>query len=320
MPVSQGAACADRTIDVLAVGGAGLDTVITLDRLPAHDEKVIGEFVGYMPGGPAGNFACAASRLGLRAAALAKVGADEAGRLIVEDFQRFGVDTSWVQVIAGEQSNFTVCLIDPTGEKAVVVVPMLDDSYQLDVARRVLPRTRLLFGMPNDHARFRELAKLAHDCGAEVMIDVEPTVVPNRPDLKQFLEGVDIVSFNRASFVAATGEEPSVAAAERLLNDGPRLIIVTQGAHGSLAVAPDAAAEWPGYRVEVVDSTGASDTFNAAFVRTMFAGKPLPERLRFANAAAALAVTGVGARGQLPSEEDVEEFLETHANQSRSRV
>lgn len=301
----------DRPLDVLAVGGAGLDTIVTLDRLPVHDEKIIGQFVGYMPGGPASNFACAASRLGLRAAVMAKVGSDEAGRLIVADFERHGVDTSSIEVVAGSPSNFTVCLIDPTGEKAVIVVPMLDEGYPLERARQILPHTRLLFGMPNGREQFRRIARIAHECGADVMIDVEASVAPDPPDLERFLEGIDIVAFNHDSFVAATGEQPGIDTARKLLAYGPRLVIVTRGSRGSLAVTADEEAEAPAFAIEVVDTTGASDTFNAAFVKATFDGKPLAERLRFASAAAALAVTALGARGRLPNEEEVEDFLST---------
>lgn len=300
---------ATRQFDVVSVGGAGLDTVITLDRLPTHDEKVLGRFVGYVGGGPASNFACAASRLGLRATALVKVGDDEAGRLIGQGFADFGVDTSNIQVIAGCASNFTICMIDPSGEKAVVVVPMLDETLPLDIVRRVLPQSRLLFGMPNDRNRFGELIAVARTSGAEVMIDVEATMAPDPPDMAAFLAGVDIVSFNQASFTVATGQEPSLAAARALLTHGPRLVIVTLGARGALALSRDDAAECPGFAVEVVDTTGASDTFNAAFVRAMFDGESLAGRLRFANAAAALAVTGFGARGHLPDREEVARFL-----------
>ncbi|MFN8593379.1 MAG: carbohydrate kinase family protein [Thermomicrobiales bacterium] len=302
-------AAATRRFDVVSVGGAGLDTVITLDRLPAHDEKVLGAFVGYVGGGPASNFACAASRLGLRATTLGKVGNDDAGRLIVKGFAQFGVDTSNIQVIPGQASNFTICMIDPSGEKAVVVVPMLDEALPHDVVERVLPQSRLLFGMPNDREEFGKLIAVAHASGTEVMIDVEATVVPDPPDMVNFLAGVDIASFNQASFTVATGDEPSLAAARKLLAHGPRLVVVTLGARGALAVSRDDIAESPGFAIEVVDTTGASDTFNAAFVRAMFDGASLVEGLRFANAAAALAVTGFGARGHLPDREEVARFL-----------
>jgi sugar/nucleoside kinase (ribokinase family) len=302
-------ASSERPIDVLAVGGATVDTVITVDRLPSHDEKVMGNLVGHLPGGPAGNFACAASRLGLRVVQLAEVGDDEAGRRIVADFQRYGVDTALIEMIPATRSNFTIGMVDPSGEKAMVVVPMLEEPCRLDRAQTVLPRTRLLFIMPNDRARFAALARLAHDCGVSVMIDVEPTVLGGNAELGSLLRNADIVCFNRDSFTAATGAEPTIAAARPLLELGPKTVVVTLGARGALAVERDAAAECDGYRVDVVDTTGASDTFNAAFARAMLDGAPLATCLQFANAAAALAVTALGPRGHLPNEAEVASFM-----------
>ena len=66
-----------RTFDVLTIGGIDMDMVLTVPELPGADLKVIGQLVGSMPGGPAANFACAASWLGLRVAALAEVGEDQ---------------------------------------------------------------------------------------------------------------------------------------------------------------------------------------------------------------------------------------------------
>jgi ribokinase/sulfofructose kinase len=309
---SAGTPAPSPALDILAVGGASVDTVSRLDHLPSHDQKVMGELVGVLPGGPAGNFACAASRFGPRVGILAAVGSDEAGTLIVSEFQRYGVDTSRIRVIEGAKSNFTVSLVDPSGEKAIVVVPMLADAYALDDSGQEPPRARLLFGMPDPHGHFFAVARPARKCGAQVMIDIELTTLSELPDPVALLPEADIVSFNRDSFIAVTGDLPAIAAARALLVHGPHTIIVTRGAGGALAVTRDEAAECPGYPVTVVDSTGASDTFNAAFASAMLAGQPLAERLRFANAAAAIAVTANGPRGHLPDTEEVAAFRREH--------
>ncbi len=298
-----------RTLDVLVAGGAAVDLVLTLDRIPGYDEKVLANLVGHLPGGPGTNFACAAGRLKLRVASLSSVGDDEEGRLVVEDLARFGVDTSLVEAVEGARTNFTVVMADPTGEKAIVVVPMLPDAYRVEPATRVLRTARLLYLMPSDQDEFLSLARLAHGCGAEVMVDVESTVVGDRASLERVLREVDIASFNQGGFLAATGEEPTPASARKLLDLGPHTVVVTRGALGSLAVTHNEFAECPGHAVHTVDTTGAGDTFNAAFVWGMLREMPLHDRLRFANAAAAISVTVIGPRGRLPSTEEVEEFL-----------
>src|SRR5689334_6928888 len=101
----------DRKFDVLTIGGIDMDVVVTVPELPGPDLKVMGELVGNMPGGPAANFACAASRLGLRVAAMAEVGNDPPGQIIVDDFASYGVDTSMMLVRPGGRTCFTIILI-----------------------------------------------------------------------------------------------------------------------------------------------------------------------------------------------------------------
>jgi len=301
-----------RTLDILAVAGVDADLVLTVDRLPSFDEKVIGRLVGRLPGGPAANSACAASRLGLRVAALATVGADEAAQIIIDGYTQFGVDISLVEVSPDATSPFTVILIDPTGEKAIVVVPGTPPRYRMDRVEQALRRARAMYMMPGDHAQFLELARLARACGAEVMIDVESTVGFSPAVLDQLLAAVDIASFNQDGFITATGEQPTPEALGRLLDYGPHTVVVTRGARGALAATADQVAEWPGYRVEVVDTTGAGDTFNAAFLCATFDGLALEKRLRFANAAAAISVTSIGPRGRLPTRQEIQGFLSTY--------
>lgn len=302
-----------RAFDVLTIGGIDMDLVLTVPELPGPDLKVIGDLVGNLPGGPAANFACAASRLGLRVAALAEVGDDPAGQTIVDDFASYGVDTSLIQIRPGGKTCFTIILIPPSGEKAIVVVPTFQPEYPTERLRAAFRQTRLIYLMPQNSELFFTIARLAHECGAEVMIDVEPTVGSDREMMRRILAEVDIASFNQYGFSAATGEAPSLEAAERLLAAGPHTVVVTLGAGGVLAVTRDQAIVQSGIRVQAVDTTGAGDTFNAAFVSATVAGLPLAERLRFANGAGALSVTGMGPRGCLPTADEVRSFIEHYS-------
>lgn len=302
-----------REVDMLAVGGIDMDLVLTVPRIPEHDDKEMGKLVGWMPGGPAANAACAASRLGLRVSAFCQVGADENGRRIIEGFQQFGVDTALIEAVPGQESPFTVILIDPSGEKVIIVIPTFKAQYSLSVAAAVLPRTRFLYMMPGDETQFLALARLAHVHGAEVMIDIEPTACADRARLERLLAETDIVSFNQFGFRAAAGSEPSIAAARPLLDYGPHTVIVTRGAAGSLAVTHEDAVAQPGFKMPVVDTTGAGDTFHAAYLAALVHNLSLAERLRYAAAAAALSVTAIGPRGHLPTHEEVLAFLRRSA-------
>ena len=100
----------ERPVDMLAVGGVDADLVLTVGELPSYDEKVMGTLVGWMAGGPAANSACAASRLGLRVAALAMVGDDRSGQISIDGYAEFGVDTSLIEVVPGATAKGKVLL------------------------------------------------------------------------------------------------------------------------------------------------------------------------------------------------------------------
>lgn len=300
---------AERPFDILAVGGIDLDLVMKVERLPGHGEKILGDLVGRLPGGAVANFACAAARLGMRVASLSSVGRDEAGQMIIDDFENYGVDTGYVLVRPDIDTPFTVILIEPTGERSIVVVPTFWEKYDTDFLRTAISQSRAMHSMPNDAILFVKMAKIARAEGVLVMIDVEATIGADRETLEQILRWVDIASFNERGLVSISGEQATKEGARRLLAFGPHTVVVTLGERGALAVTAEEAAEVPGWKVPVKDTTGGGDTFNAAFLTTTLRGYPLERCLAFANGAAALAITGLGPRGRLPTSSEVEDFI-----------
>lgn len=292
---------------VLTVDGIDLDLILLVPELPGEDHKVIGKMISHTPGGPAANFACAASRLGMSVASLAEVGSDQAGQIIVNDFNDYGVDTTFIQVRPDSQTCFTVILVPPSGEKAIVVVPTFTPMYSVELLTTAVSNASLIYMMPQDHEHFFRIADIARLCGTPVMIDVEPSVALNRNVLDRMLSVTNIISFNKFGFEAACGVAPTLSTARALLSYGPEIVVVTLGAQGALAVSKTEASIVPGYRVSVMDTTGAGDTFNAAF--TVAQNMPLSQRLQFANATAALSTTGLGPRGNLPTADQVQMFL-----------
>ena len=304
-----------RPIDVLYLGGIDLDLVMTVPYVPGPDEKAVGELVGRLPGGPAGNSACAASRLGLNVSSHCQVGDDEGGRILIDDFKMHGVDTSLIEVVEGQETPFTIILIDPSGEKVIIIVPTFQGQVSMDVTARALEKASYLYTMPGGNLeRFLDFANAAHAGGAQVFIDVEPDSCSDPAKLEPILRATDIANFNQFGFVAARGQQPSIEAAQKLLDYGPHTVIVTLGSKGALAVTKDEAVSHPGFAVDVKDTTGAGDTFNAAFLAGTIHGKPLAERVHFACATAAMSVTAIGPRGYLPTVEEVEKFLRENNN------
>ena len=303
--------------DVVAVGTAAIDLVIKVERLPGHDEKVMGRHVGWLPGGTVPNFACAASRLGLRTGFLGTVGDDASGSLIVEDFHRFGVDTDHLTTLRGTPTRYTVILLPPGGERAIVVVPTYPDDTALltNEERTYVASARAVYIMTGNVERFEALAGAARAGGALVMVDVEPTLALDMARLKRILSATDVASFNRAGLESATGQPATdlVKTAQQMLELNPQVVVITLGREGCLAVTADDEVRCPGFETEVVDTTGAGDCFNAAFLTGYLSGWSLERMANFGNAAAALSVTKLGPRAGIPTRKQVLKFLTDRA-------
>jgi len=125
---------------------------------------------------------------------------------------------------------------------------------------------------------------------------------------------VDIVTPNETEASVLTdssvkSREDAVAAASKLLTTGVKTVVVTLGAKGALYCTPDRTVDIPAYPVEAVDTTAAGDAYTGALATALAEEKSLVESLKFAAAAAALAVTKAGAQPAMPLRQEVDEFI-----------
>ena len=140
---------AKRPFDIMAIDAIDMDIVMKVDRLPQRGDKMLGELIGRLPGGPCANFACAAARLGMRVASFSTVGEDKEGQAIIDDFANFGVTTDFVRVQAGGATPFTVIFIEPDGERIIIAVPTFKPSYSDEEYQRAFAQTRAIHTFPH---------------------------------------------------------------------------------------------------------------------------------------------------------------------------
>jgi len=298
-----------RRWDLLAFGDPCVDVVIGVDEAPRFGEKLLGRALGTFAGGTTANTACALARLGGRAAVYGRVGDDAQAALLRQSLQGFNVDTACLHTEPNCASASVVALIPPSGERAIVYMPMPPRAlHEADLAA-ALRQARVFHAMPYDLDEFIAASRIARDSGALVAIDLEAAVAPDREAMRQRLAHADIAFFNESGFVAGTGEAPTPGALDALLATGVQTVVVTLGAAGAVAATRHAFARQPGFAQQVVDTTGAGDTFAAGFLLAMLEGLALPECLRFACAAAGHAVTAVGARSAMPDRAAVDRIL-----------
>jgi sugar/nucleoside kinase (ribokinase family) len=293
----------------LCVGDLDVDVLIEVDRLPTRDGKVNGVVKQKTPGGMAGNVAAALARLGSRVRVLARVGDDADGAFAVESLEQVGVDTSFVSRLAAVATFSCISLLTPDGEKSLVKLMTL--AYRPDagdVTEATLEGVRHLhLTSIGDLALCRRAVDAARTCRATASLDIERADCPeDAATLLDAIEGFDLIFCNAESraFVDAALDRPLAGLVAAL--------VTTLGADGAQVETAEGRIASSGFTPKILDTTGAGDCFAAACLHARLAARlDWKDALRFANCAAALSTTGLGAQSALPTADQVAAFLLT---------
>ncbi len=300
-------------LDIVGVGDSDVDLMISVDHVPGHDEKVRGRLLGKFPGGIIGNFCCAAARFGARTGIVTVVGEDEYGSLCRKDYAETGVDCRRIVVRKDASTYFCIVLLDRTGEKVLTLIetPLIVPRTQ-DVDIQYVRRARYAHVSSLDFDLLRFVATNVSD-SVSVSFDIEAHA--NETSLAKWEEVIPkarTIFINDAGIRMLYGSEDIPANARRMLALGPAAVVVTQGSRGSLVCAEHGIFTQPAFAVEVKDTTGAGDCYNAVFLSCLARGLDLRRSCLHATAAAALAIQSIGSRTGFPSFGQVEGFLRTH--------
>ncbi|WP_049911363.1 carbohydrate kinase family protein [Halorubrum lipolyticum] len=326
---------------VLAVGAAAIDEWYAVSNLPEPDGGAFASEVTSAFGGVGANVSVALDRLGRDVGLVSRVGDDEYGERAREYLADTGVDASRVSV-GDDPSTRSVILSDPAGERAIVTAGESFRRLQLDEAdREALAATETVFvtGYAPDAVSRTVLdvvesaadpPALAFDLSGSVEELVgrgtEPETIHRYLHTADLFVADDVAA--AAYFGGAEAAREHVAAAQRAregdgrspsTRDGWPRAVLTHGADGMTVVAAGAVTEFDAFDVDVVDATGAGDSFVAGLIDRWIAGDggdgPRRERVgvadgvRFAAAVAAINCTSRFAQTGLPARGEVEAFL-----------
>ncbi len=298
-------------VDVVGVGLNATDTIICLPHFPVLDSKV--ELLSHevLPGGQVASAMVACQRWGLRTRYIGKVGDDDAGRLQAACFAREGVEAHLL-VVPGAPSQIAYILVDePSGERTIIW--KRDSALTIqpaEIKREWITDARALHVDGHDTAAATQAARFARETGIPVTADIDNLY----PGVEALLENVDYLMASREFPGRLTGEPDlrrSLPAIRRKY--GCAVAGATLGRGGALAWDGQEFVYCPGYRVRVVDTTGAGDIFHGAFVYALLQAWPLERILEFSCAAAALNSTALGARGGIGTVAEIEALRRTGA-------
>jgi ribokinase len=301
---------------VLVIGSLNMDLVARCERLPERGETIMGGDFFTAPGGKGANQAVAAARLGVRVDMAGCVGRDGFGETLVAGLRGAGIRTEHVQVV-DRPTGTALITIDATGGNTIVVISGANLACDAALADRALrhaegPGILLLQHEIPAEANLRA-AERARQAGWFIILNPAPA----RPIPAALLRLVDLVTPNETEIAAIAGcaignRGEALVAARSLLEGGARAVIVTLGGDGALYCDASRAWHCPAVPVQAVDTTAAGDAYIGALAAALAEAQPLQDSLAFAAAAAALAVTRLGAQPSLASRAELDAFIGRH--------
>ena len=297
---------------ILVLGSANLDLVVRVRHPPRPGETVFAEDFTTVPGGKGLNQAVACARAGGDVRFAGAVGRDAFGDRLVAQLEAEGIDTT--AVLRTDAPTGTAHItVDASGQNTIVVAS--GANAQVDAS--VLPGSAdglrwLLTQLELPAATVASALRWCREQGVRAVLTPAPVSAVD----PEMLGLVDLLVLNQLEAVELSGADDPVVAADRLSRRAAD-VVITLGADGSLwAQAGILRHLEPAFAVQAVDTTAAGDAFVGALVARLAEAAAMPEAMRWASAAAAIAVTRHGATSSLPSRAEVEDLLNPSAGRS----
>lgn len=296
--------------EILVVGSLNMDFVIDVKNMPIPGETILGKKVTLVPGGKGANQAYAAGKLEGNVRMIGAVGNDIYGRMLKENLESVGVDTSGVETIEGIPTGNAFITVDESGENSIIVIQgtnacitkeMIDRHMELiDKCDTVIMQLEI----PLEIVTY--VKNIAKEKGKTVILDPAPAKAGLSDD---FFHGFDIIKPNETEIQTLSGRkmetrEELTQGAREILAKGVDTVIITLGSDGALLVTKDTCKEFHAKRVTAVDTTAAGDSFTAALAVALGKGMPYSEAIAFGNSVSGIVVTRKGAQTSIPTMEE----------------
>ena len=304
---------------VLVIGELNVDLIVSgLPSLPALGQELTCTGFSRALGSSSAIFSRALAGLGAQVDYMGKVGDDDNGHYMVSQLEEVGIGTQGVIIDPAVQTGVTISLTYPDEKAQITYLGSIADYCLADVnteslgdyAHLHMASMYLQAGLRPD---FPELLRRAKKLKLTTSLDPgwDPYERWNGV-LSEALSYVDILFVNEHE-VKAIAQTDSISRASTDLAQRVDAVVTKLGSEGALMADGDGVLKGPAFPVEVVDTTGAGDSFNAGFVyKYVVVGGSKSEALRFANACGGIAATRVGGASSVPTAAEVEAFLMQH--------
>lgn len=300
--------------NLVVLGSINADHILNLETFPTPGETVTGNQYQVAFGGKGANQAVAAGRSGANIAFIACTGDDDTGERVRKQLASDNIDVSPVSVVEGESTGVALIFVNAEGENVIGIHAGANAALtteRVEAQRAIISGAdALLMQLESPVESVLAAAKIAHENHTTVVLNPAPACVLS----DELLALVDIITPNETEAEKLTGirvenDGDAARAAGALHDKGIGTVIITLGSRGVWVSANGEGRRVPGFKVKAIDTIAAGDTFNGALVTALLEGRAMDEAIRFAHAAAAIAVTRKGAQPSVPWRKEIDEFL-----------
>ena len=295
---------------IIVIGSSNTDMVVKSKKLPSPGETILGGTFLMNPGGKGANQAVSAARLSGNVTFVTKTGNDLFGERSRHLFDNEGIDTKFIIRDSINPSGVALISVDENGENCIVVAPGSNatlDAYDIDDAVYETQQSDVFLmqlEIPVSTVEFVAL-KVAGK-GNRVILNPAPA----RQLSSELLSSLYIITPNEVEAEILTGisVHDTISAekcARKLFQKGVKNVVITMGAAGAFLFTQDISKMVPVIPVKAIDTTAAGDVFNGALAVAISEGKELEDAVMFANKAAAISVTRMGAQASAPYRNEI---------------
>ncbi|MEK3996520.1 ribokinase [Psychrobacillus sp. FSL K6-2365] len=289
---------------ITVIGSVNMDIVVQTDNFPIQGETVLGQLFTTVPGGKGANQAVAAARLGSKVQMVASVGTDSFGKELVENLEKNAVNANGVIISDGTATGIANILLSE-GDNRIIVVPGANHALTLEHIEKMKETIRqskfVMMQLEIPIPVIEYSLKLCSELNIPVLLNPAPA----GGFQKEFMDYIAYLTPNETECEVIFGLD-----VEAVLEKYPNKLIVTLGSEGARYFDGEKHVIVEGFKTDVVDTTGAGDTFNGALAHALAQGLDLESAVQYANAAASLSVEKFGAQGGMPAHDDVKKRLE----------
>jgi ribokinase len=297
-----------------------MDFVAKVPCLPKAGETVLGGDFSTHHGGKGANQAVAAALAGAQVTFVARLGNDPVGEQMLAGFRQKGIILDFIVRDERQPSGVAIIMVDSAGENIIAVCSGANLNLSPEdveaAASAISSADVLVCQLETPLPTVKRALTKAREAGACTLLNPAPAgpLAEAAQEWRALLSQVEVLTPNETEAEILTGlpvksMNEAKKAGLRLLEAGARNVVFTLGSNGALLVNSAGSRHFPAMPVKPLDSTGAGDAFSGALAARLAAGSPLEEAVVFANAAAALSVTRMGAQESMHTREEVEKFL-----------